>query len=328
VPEFRKDPVTGRWVIIAAHRDARPNQFPQRPAVASTTACPFCAETMLTPPMVASYGAHESRPWQVCVVPNLYPILSDGDAFVVAPDATGLYETATSVGMHEVVIEAPTHMTSMSQLTAEQTRLMLAAYRDRMQVMRDTPAIVCAMPIKNVGPDAGASLAHSHSQIVGLPFVPPYVEAELAGAARFLKSHRECVFCSLIREELRADRRTVARTEDFLAWCPFASRFSLEVWIAPRDHQSRFETSDDLLLEKLGRLLQRILRKIESHPRITAYNYYFHSTPFDSDRDDHYHWHIEIIPRIAKAAGVEWGTGVHINSVTPEQAAIELRAQT
>ncbi len=325
VPEFRKDPVTGRWVIIAANRDQRPNQFQQQISVPVTTPCPFCADQMATPPIVARYGASRSRQWQVCVVPNLYPIVEDEAAFTIS--GTGLYETAYPNGVHEIIIESPTHETSMSQLTREQITFMLTAYRDRMQVMRDRGSIAVALPWKNCGPNAGASLEHSHSQLAGLPFVPPTIAEELAGASKFLQQSGECVFCSLVRQEIDADERIVAVDRDFVAWCPFASRFGFEIWIAPREHRSRFETTADWMLDKLGIFFQRIMRTLESHSQITAFNYLLHSTPFDIERDDHYHWHIEIIPRIAKAAGFEWGTGIHINAIAPEAAAIQLRVR-
>ena len=176
MPEFRKDPVTGRWVIIAANRNERPHQFQQQVSVPVTTPCPFCADQMATPPIIAHYGASQSRQWQVCVVPNLYPIVADEAAFTLS--GTGLYETAYPNGVHEIIIESPTHETSMSQLTREQITFMLTAYRDRMQVMRDRGSIAVALPWKNCGPNAGASLEHSHSQLAGLPFVPPTIAEE------------------------------------------------------------------------------------------------------------------------------------------------------
>ena len=191
--------------------------------------------------------------------------------------------------------------------------------------MRDHDSIVFVMPFKNSGLDGGASLEHSHSQIMGLPFVPPRMGIELSGSSSFFGRENTCVFCQLLATESEARLRVVAENSDFVAWCPYASRCAFETWIAPRKHAPRFEETGRLSLDRLGELLLRVLRAVENHPRINAYNYLLHSAPFDTCPHDHYHWHIEIVPRIAKVGGFEWGTGVFINSVPPEQAASQLR---
>ena len=237
----------------------------------------------------------------------------------------GLFEAAPAVGRHEVVIESPTHEISLGKLSADQITMMLTAYRDRMQLMRDTGHVAYALPIKNVGPEGGASLEHCHSQIFGLPLVPASVQEELTGSLRFKESTSNCVFCELIREELKAGERVVAVTDRFVVWCPFASRVNFEMWIAPRGHLARYESSSAELLKELGGLLGQVVRMLERHHRIMDFNYLIHSLPFDTNRDDHYHWHMEIIPRTSKAAGFEWGTGVQICTISPQQAAADLR---
>lgn len=327
--EIRQDPVTGRRVIISTHRDARPNEFSCEVATpleldTSAAACPFCAGQMQTPPMVARFGESNNRSWQVCVVPNLYPVLEMPAEEPATNDAV-LFSSQPARGHHEVVIESPTHVTRMSELSLEQIVLMLRAYRDRMLFMRAQPDVVYVQAMKNSGLEAGASLKHTHSQLFGLNFVPQQIQDELDGAKAYWETSGRCLFCDMAEQESKAGKRVVVETNDFIAWCPFASRFAFETCVAPKAHTARFETCDNRMLEKLGALFQIILRRIERHPRITAFNYLIHSLPFDSDRDDHYHWHIEIIPRIAKQAGFEWGTGVLINTVAPERAASELR---
>ena len=285
---------------------------------------------METPPIVACYGRQaggaKEDSWEVCVVPNLYPVLDDMPR-VVPPRFLEPLQSCAATGQHEVVIESPSHKTRVSQLSAEQMRWMLIAYRDRMCAMRDAGAKF-ALAMKNSGLDAGASLAHSHSQIFGLPFVPVQINEELRGSRTFFEETNQCVFCHLLDLELDAGQRIVAITDDFVAWCPFASRFEMEIWVAPRRHLMRFEESDDETLGKLGELMLSILTRMEQRTNNEAFNYMLHSAPFDMDRDDHYHWHIEITPRISKAGGFEWGTGVHINTVTPERAAGQLHLDT
>lgn len=322
--EFRRDPITGRWVIISSIRDARPNHFRgnvlARDADDGRQVCPFCADQRDTPTSVAEYGPTDRDPWQVCVVPNRYPVVRPHGS--TQTEVAGIFESAGDGGFHEVVIESPIHATDVTELSESQFYWMLIAYRDRMLAMRDA-GMAFAMPMKNSGADAGASLQHTHSQIFGLPFVPPQVELELGGALRFSESHGGCVYCDLITRA-KPQARMIAESEDFIAWCPYASRFGYETWVAPKAHHSRFELEPDLRIEKLGIFFRLILRKIAHHSRISAFNTLLHSLPFDTSRQDHYHWHIEILPRIAKAAGFEWGTGVHINTVSPEAAAEQL----
>jgi len=336
VNEFRQDPVTGRWVIISSERDARPNQYREdrerdereaRADIASGASCPFCAHQMDTPPIVAHYGDSKSLPWQVCVVPNLFPVLGK-TGIGTPPLSLGMHESSPAVGIHEVVIESPSHTTKMSELSDEQFNFMLRAYRDRIRSMRDTDGIQFALAMKNAGQAAGASLRHTHSQIFGLPFVPEQMQRELDGASNYFEHCQHCVYCDLIQAEENNPQeasRIVAKTENFIAWCPYASRVSYEVWLAPRRHQARFEELNDGSLEELGRLFRSLVGKVEQHPRIDAFNYLLHTLPFESTHQEKYHWHIEILPRIAKQAGFEWGTGIEINTVQPARAASELR---
>ena len=331
--EFRQDPVTGSWVIISAERDHRPNQFQRTDDDAEAVeledgaaSCPFCAKQMDTPPIVEQYGASDSAdPWQVCVVTNRYPSLDPIESGYRYKPAEDLLEGCPAAGRHEVVIESPTHQVRTGDLSPSQFLYMLQAYRDRIRAMRTMPGIHFALAMKNSGRDAGASLQHAHSQIFGLPMVPEQVQRELHRTKLFFDRNERCLFCDLIVAEILCDDRIVALTDDFIAWCPHASRFSYEIWLAPRKHCARFEDSDHQTLQKLGRLLQAVIRKVDQSSRIGAFNYFIHSQPFAISRQDHYHWHIEILPRIAKQAGFEWATGVHINTVEPAQAARELR---
>lgn len=370
--EFRRDPVSDRWVIIAADRDARPNQYDHRTptAVAETgkADCPFCRHQMDTVPPVATYRMAEdgqiqrfqiadghskgddasqgdpTNDWQVCVVPNLYPILDPvtvvNTAHVLSPSAGnsnlnkspatgqlasgGLLDAWPARGMHDVVIESPTHATCVNDLTEDQFHMMLFAYRDRMRTMYSHEDIRYVQVIKNRGHDAGASLHHSHSQIIGIDFVPEQVRREINTSAAWLRQHGRCVLCDLLATELELDQRIMDANEDFIAWCPYASRFGYETWIAPRQHAGGFEQLEDRRLKSLSSLFQSVLRRLENHPRIVAYNYLLHSLPLPANGHEQFHWHLEILPRIAKEAGFEWGTQIGVNTVAPERAAAEL----
>jgi UDPglucose--hexose-1-phosphate uridylyltransferase len=196
--------------------------------------------------------------------------------------------------------------------------------------MLQRPDIRYAQVIKNSGEAAGASIRHTHSQIFGLPFVPQGILEELNGARTFFNQHGNCVYCQTLDQELGVfnsgdtQHRIVGQSENFVAWCPYASRVAYEVHVAPRGHSARFEKTSRERINELAKLLRSIVHNLDQHPRIDAFNYLIHTLPAEHADTDAYHWHIEIIPRIAKEAGFEWATGVHINTVAPEQAAVEL----
>ena len=332
VNEFRQDPVTKQWVIVSSDRERRPNEFRQAAANSldvdrklAEESCPFCILQMDTPRPVARYGDSGVEGWEVCVVPNRYPVL-DADDHVTAPlESLGFGEACPALGCHEVVIESPDHCESPSELSPKQVFFMLQAYRDRMRAMSQIPGVQFVLAMKNTGQLAGASLRHTHSQIFGLPIVPSLVEREMQCAAEYHSQHGRCVFCDLVETELDHGSRIMAATDEFVVWCPFASRFNFEFWLAPRKHLPRYQDLENSMLQKLGILMEKIFGKLNRNPQIDAFNYVLHSQPFDTDPQDHYHWHIEFLPRIAAQAGFEWGTGIHINTVDPNFAARELR---
>lgn len=280
---------------------------------------------MDTPPPVARYGITEECNWQVCVVPNLYPVLNREVSSDDRNTDRGLFESRPANGFHEVVIESPTHASRFSDLSLDQTRMMLLAYRDRMNEYRKRDGIQYVQIIKNSGAAAGASLEHSHSQLFALPLVPEQVEQELSVCEQWYETHETCVMCELLAGELEKQARIVAMNDQFVAWCPYASRCSFETWIAPRVHAGSFEEMTNDQAEGLTSLLADVMQRIEGHPRINAYNYLLHSLPFGRPEHRSFHWHLEIIPRIAKEAGFEWSTRVFVNTVSPEAAAQELR---
>lgn len=334
MPELRQDPVSGRWVIIAGNRAGRPEEFHRTPMKRIDVECPFCrGHEHLTAPPLAWYGPDHTAPerWEVRVVPNKYPALTTDARESAAeeaaePSGDELFAVFPGLGRHEVVIESPRHVESFSQLSDDQAYWTFCAYRDRLRVHADDPALAAATAFKNVGPEGGASLVHAHSQILSVPQVPDFLALELAGALKYQSRHGQCVFCTMLNRELEAGVRIVAEAKGFVAFCPFAAGFAYETWIFPRQHSPRFELASDADLRDAALLLKRVisgLERILDHP---AYNYFLHTSPFDTPRCDHYHWHMELFPRVSKAAGFEWCSGWRMNSVPPERAAEKLRA--
>ncbi len=328
MPELRKDPIMGRWVIIATERAKRPTDFQGEAQEPSGGFCPFCeGNEDKTPPEIIAYRAQGTSPnrpgWRLRVVPNKFPALQiEGN---LDKRGVGVYDRMNGIGAHEVIIEAPNHVLSLTALTTQQIQDVLWAYRDRLADLKRDIRFTYGMVFKNVGKTAGASLEHSHSQIIVLPTVPRTVADEMRGGKTFYDYRGRCIFCDIVSQELEDGDRVVLDGENFLAYEPYAARFPFETWILPKRHMSHFEDIAKLGTEELAGCLRTALAKIEKALNMPAYNYIIHTTPFDMGAIEHYHWHIEIIPRVTRVAGFEWGTGFYINPVPPETAAEFLR---
>ena len=328
MPELRKDPIVGRWVIIATERAKRPRDFRVEPQPARHAFCPFCAgNEERTPPEIIAYrerGTESNRPgWRVRVVPNKFPALRvEGD---LHKRGEGMYDLMNGIGAHEVIIETPDHVASLTDVPEPQVREVLSAYRDRLIDLRRDRRMVYGMIFKNVGRSAGATLDHTHSQLIVTPIVPINVQQEMEGAHTFFRYRGRCIFCDMIQQELDTASRMVLEGDYFVAFEPFASRFPFETWIIPKAHESHFEHTLTAGTEELARDLREVLLRIELALDRPPYNYMIHTAPFTYESLEFYHWHMEIIPRLTRVAGFEWGTGFYINPVAPESAAGFLR---
>ena len=327
--ELRKDPILGRWVIVAEERAKRPEDFKIPPVVAKGSAnCPFCeGNEGVTPPEIMALRSAQSKPngtgWQVRVVSNKFPVLKiEGN---LDKRGKGIYDRMNGIGAHEVIIETPQHLTSMSTLPEEHIQNIILVYRERMLDLKKDGRFHFGLIFKNVGDIAGASLEHSHSQIVATPIVPIRINQEMTGAKAFYDYRGRCIFCDIIAQELDEGERIVIDDEHFVAFMPFASRFPFEIWIVPKQHLTHFENIPQSLIPSLAHILKKVLTKGEKALNHPPYNLLVHTTPFDVKTTEYYHWHIEIIPRITRVAGFEWGTGFYINPVPPENAAAFLR---
>jgi UDPglucose--hexose-1-phosphate uridylyltransferase len=257
------------------------------------------------------------------VIPNKFPALCiEGD---LDRQADGMFDKMNGIGAHEVVIETPNHMETLATMPAKRVEDVLWAFRDRMLDLKRDRRFKYIMIFKNHGEAAGASLEHPHSQLIALPILPKQVAEELEGAKRYFANKERCIFCDMIRQETETRVRVVAENQDFITLSPYAPRFPFETWILPKQHEAAFEDSPSSEHENLARMLQTILGKatqVLDHP---AYNLVLHTAPVQENANDYYHWHMEIIPKLTKTAGFEWGTGFYINPTPPEEAARFLR---
>ncbi|WP_419193025.1 DUF4921 family protein [Kolteria novifilia] len=341
-PEYRRDPLTGQIVIIARQRAHRPmSRFPSDDEDLPSGDCPFCEgrETM-TPPEVFAIrpegGARDSVGWQVRVVPNKYPALMVGAGETPSwSEHSGhlgdlLQDDALpGVGHHEVVIECPDHASSYHRHGDAQAGAVFLAYRERLRCFARKEGIASAIVFKNSGRSAGASQPHAHSQIIAMPLVPPILEREWRGCDDYWRENGRHYFANLLDAERSHGERIVEATDDFVAWCPYASRFPYELCVCPREEQARYDEASDHQVEALGALMRRLMLAMDNALGSVAFNYFLHTASLDSPNVDGvpagFRWHLEITPRLEGLAGFEIGSGMYINPVPPDMAARDWR---
>jgi UDPglucose--hexose-1-phosphate uridylyltransferase len=328
VPELRKDPITGRWVIIATDRAKRPDDFIRQPVpLARPGVCPFDeGHEHKTPPEVLAYrdGTGRDQPgWRVRVVPNKFPVL--GIEGALTRQGEGMYDKMNGIGANEVIIETPDHAATLSDMPELQIAEVLKAFKDRVNDLKRDRRFRYIILFRNYGEAAGASLEHPHSQLIALPVIPSVVKEEVDAAREFHDAKERCIFCDIVHEESSAGTRLISETDRFTVLAPYAPRFPFETWILPKQHASHYEDSEPALLDNLAWVLRSTLRKIDKVLERPAYNFIVHSAPVQEAPLAYYHWHIEIIPKLTRVAGFEWGTGFYINPTPPEEAARFLR---
>jgi UDPglucose--hexose-1-phosphate uridylyltransferase len=328
VPELRKDPVVERWVIIATERARRPMDFtPETARPWRSEGCPFCPghEEMTPPELFRTPGAGDG-PWRVRVVPNKFPALHvDGE---LSASGEGIYDRMDGVGAHEVVVDTPDHFARFGTLSDAHVGDLLRAYRARLRALKADPRLEYVLIFKNHGAAAGASLEHPHSQIVATPILPELVVEERAGASRYFRMKERCVWCDIVRQERRDGARLVLDREGFVALAPFAPRFPYETWVLPAVHQSSFEALADEALPSLAGLLRELMTRLERLFDDPPYNFVLHTAPLRETAAEHFHWHLELMPKLTRLAGFELGSGFYMNPTPPEDAARFLRGAT
>jgi UDPglucose--hexose-1-phosphate uridylyltransferase len=365
VREIRINPIVpSESVLVATARSLRPKKA-EAPAPRDTRThvdtCPFCVgNEHMTPPQIAVYPA-EGR-WAIRIVENLYPVLGDDRQ---NPNLVfGLQQTIDGYGRHEVVIDNNAHGTALHEMGEEHLTLLLRAFRDRMeQLYRSNNRLRYVLVFKNFGPAAGASIAHTHSQIIATPVIPDNVQAEVAQSRAFYHKNHRCIFCSLIDEALTYeatiyDRESgeihrkinvgqyiIERGKKFIAIKPFASRYEWEVHILPLQHQADYLRISPDDYADLARVLRRTMARLDAVLGGAQYNFFLHTLPHTGcdvqdaqvsraqgragateECDASYHWHLEITPRTSIPTGFELGSGLFVNTVAPEAAAEKLRA--
>ena len=328
MPELRKDPIVGRWVIISTERGKRPTDFSTLSEKKENSACPFCpGNESATPPEVLAFRPNDSEPnkpgWTLRVISNKYPALMiEGD---LNREGRGIFDKMNGVGAHEVIIETPDHLKEMTDLSDKEMEDVIWAYRERTVDLKKDPRFRYIIIFKNRGEAAGASLEHSHSQLIATPIVPKRAIEELDGAHKYYEYKERCIFCDIVRQEISENMRIVAQNDAFLSIEPFAPRFPFETWILPKQHCPSFEDIKKGDVSLLAKILKETLFRLAKALNNPPYNYLIHSSPVNSRQTEEYHWHLEIMPKLTRVAGFEWGTGFYINPTAPEDAAKYLK---
>jgi UDPglucose--hexose-1-phosphate uridylyltransferase len=324
VPELRIDPLSGLKVIVAGERGVRPGAWlhvePRAPVDLEDD--PFSAgHEDRTPPEV--YALREDGGWKVRVVPNLYPALTPGESSGREdPLASGrgepdLFAARPALGAHEVIVNAPDPVSSLAELRAEQVETAMSVWRERMRAHADASYVHV---IVNEGEEAGASLPHTHAQLYALPFVPAAVARERERFTAYSqRTQGRNLLEDLVQEEVRRRERVVAIDDEAVALCPFGARVPFQLQVVPRRPAPRFSDDGPLAARMLHHALNRLGAVLGSLPPL---NLWVRTAPRDAER---FCWHIEVLPRLAQLAGLEIGTGVHLNVLAPEEAARRLR---
>ncbi len=339
MPELRHNPVNRQWVIIATERGRRPHDFEPVETNEIPRYCPFCRghEEKLPYPIrvLDQYGQPATQEnWQVRVVPNRYPALQiEGE-----PEraAHGIYDRMNGIGAHEVIIDSPEHNQHIPDMSLDHLTLVLDTYRERIEDLLRDKRLRHVLVFKNFGKHAGASLSHPHSQIIATSITPIRVVSLLRSVREHFKVKERCLFCDIIAQEIDEGDRIVALNNEFVAFCPYASRFPFEINIIPRKHAFDYSRTSKETLRSLAEILSRVLKLYRVALDNPPYNLLLHTAPNISSDPNRggshwetlqhdFHWHIEIFPRTTHMAGFEWGTGFFINPTPPETAAQFLR---
>lgn len=337
--ELRHDPIHRRWVIIALERSRRPDEFHFAPAVppSDEAPCAFCpGQEGSTPPelyAVRSSGSPNGPGWSVRVVPNRQPVLAiEGD---LDRRGHGIYDRMRGIGAHELIVETPEHNHRPHEIPLLQYASALNASRMRVADLMKDRRFKYTLLHRNFGVAAGSTVYHPLQQIVAMPVTPLNVSITLDSARAHFYLKERCVFCDVIEQELDEGSRLVHVDDNYISFCPYASRFPYELNIFPRRHQHLFTDLDDKATESLASHMLEVFRRLHTVLKGPPFNWalingpnaqagvaragFWTTLPYD------FHWHIEVLPRLTPQAGFEWGTGLFINPTAPEDAAALLR---
>ncbi len=333
--ELRFDLVSQDWVVIATGRAKRPGVFKKgerKRRKIPKKLCPFCnIKTQKPPTLIFSQGKEISleqgipKDWTVVVIPNKYPAFAESNDLNKRIKG-GIYQAMNAVGFHEVVVTRD-HSKQMAQFSIKQIKEVIDVYQKRYLSLMSNPFVNYISIFYNHGEEAGASVAHPHSQIIAIPLIDSDLRKALLNSKKYYKTQKKCIYCKMTKWERKDKKRIVFENKDFIALCPFASKVAFEVIISPKKHLSYFERITEKQKLSLAEAFRNVLRKLYKGLNDPPYNFYLHTAPCDGKNYDYYHWHWTILPKTSIWAGFELGVGIEISTIEPEKAAEYLRKQ-
>ncbi len=326
--EFRQDPISGEWVIIAPGRARRPHDLlpkRQKRKISPKSSCPFeDLDKSGNKPVLAAYP--NEKDWRAVVIPNKYPALTHSHV-CAAVLRENLYHVAQGVGHHELLVGRD-HAKNLADLPLGESFEILRLLQARYRALGKDDCLTYVSSFFNWGASAGASLTHPHMQLLSLPILPPDVEHSLRGSAEYWGAHKSCAHCDALKYEKKYKKRVVAENAHALALAPFASRAPFEIRIYPKRHEPFFERTGEAALRGTLEVLREVMLMIRRRLNDPDLNFFIHTAPLkDQARYSHYHWHIEVLPKISIPAGFEFSTGIQIDVVDPERAAAILKGK-
>ena len=309
--ELRKDYILDRWVIISTERKKRPNDFIEGGGKVKEGICYFCpGNEHLTPPEISR--VEENGEWIIRCFPNKFPAVS----LEQGEKQENFLKKYPAYGEHEIVVETNKHGEELEDLGVEHLVKVLDTYGERIDEMMGKEGVKYAVLFRNEGSFAGASFIHTHTQIISLPIIPPIVKEKIDAQAEYLKSNGTCPYCDIWKKEMKSERK-ITEDDNIAAFAPYASRFPFEVWIMPKRHVGKISSLSKDEKHSFAVMFKKIMTKLDSMLNNPPYNLLFYVAP----EGDDLHFHIEICPRLAKWAGFEFGSGIVINTMSPEDAA-------
>jgi len=329
--ELRKDILLGRWVEVLSESQAPSDyQIPPRDEN-DGRGCILCpGRERDVPPEITSIRTAGTSKWWARVLPSFRPMFQiEGD---LGRKGVGIYDRMNSIGANEIIVESPEHNSRPEDMGLEQMIRVITLYRNRVADLQKDSRLRYILIYKDSGKNAGEIFSHPVSFLMATPVIPMVVKDELDNAKQYFAYKERCIFCDIITEELRAGERIILETRSFVAFCPYAAQLPFESWIIPKRHSCAFHEITNDEIEDMGLILMSVLKKLRKIFNEPPFNYFIHTAPNMVPRRNHwhtlgedFHWHLEIIPRIIRTSGFEWGSGFYILPTSPENAAKYLR---
>ena len=327
-PEYRQDLITGDWVIIAESRGRRPDEFSKnrtKRKIAPLKNCPF--ENLANSDNENPVYTYPNLPnWELQIIPNKYPSLKPNLPLPsFSRSYKNIFTSTKAYGYHELII-SKNHYQNFPNLPKNKASQILLSAQTRYKFFKTKPGLEYAFMFHNWGPTAGASVFHPHYQLVGLSILPTYISHSLAGSKKYHRQTGRFAYSDLIIQEKKHKQRIIFENKHAISFTNYVSKEPFDFKVFPKKHSPFFEIADQKEIKGVAEVLQKSLLTLEKKLKDPDYNFFIHSAPLKNQaRHNHYHWHLDVVPKISVPGGIEIGTGLEITSVDPDKAASFLK---